>query len=180
MSEITTKTLTNSTVFPGVFGEGESFVEQMLKDLEKMGWSDRDTFAINLALVEGLTNAIRHGSKCDPSKMVHATYTVSPEQITMSVRDEGPGFNVAEVADPTDEANLNTASGRGCLLMRSFMNEVRYNDIGNELFMRKYPSPDPLPEEEEEPSYEEESDSDSVSGSVSDSSMGDSCLAANS
>lgn len=157
MSEIATKTLVNSTVFPGVFGEGESYVEQMLKDLETMGWNDRDTFAINLALVEGLTNAIRHGSKCDPGKMVHSTYTVTPEQITIMIRDEGAGFNVAEVADPTEDANLNTASGRGCLLMRSFMNEVQYNDIGNELFMRKYPSPEPEPDMED--SYDQEEDS---------------------
>src|SRR6266566_3168207 len=49
------------------------------------------------------------------------------------VRDEGPGFNPGDVPDPTDPENLERESGRGLLLMRSFMDDVQYNERGNEV-----------------------------------------------
>jgi anti-sigma regulatory factor (Ser/Thr protein kinase) len=53
------------------------------------------------------------------------------------VRDEGPGFDPGGLPDPTDPANLERPCGRGLLLMKTFMDEVRYNDRGNEVTMRK-------------------------------------------
>ena len=49
------------------------------------------------------------------------------------IRDEGPGFDVSKLPDPTDPANLEKRSGRGLLLMRAFMAEVKHNARGNEL-----------------------------------------------
>ncbi|HEY1379785.1 MAG TPA: ATP-binding protein [Gemmataceae bacterium] len=49
------------------------------------------------------------------------------------MRDEGPGFDPATLPDPLDPANLERASGRGLLLIRTFMTEVRHNDRGNEI-----------------------------------------------
>jgi anti-sigma regulatory factor (Ser/Thr protein kinase) len=53
------------------------------------------------------------------------------------VRDEGPGFDPHGLPDPTDPANLEKASGRGLLLMRTFMDSVSFNDLGNEVTMVK-------------------------------------------
>jgi anti-sigma regulatory factor (Ser/Thr protein kinase) len=53
------------------------------------------------------------------------------------VRDEGPGFDPARIPDPTDPDNLERLTGRGILLMRTFMDEIRYNDAGNEVTMVK-------------------------------------------
>ena len=51
------------------------------------------------------------------------------------IRDEGPGFDPTKLPDPTDPANMEKASGRGLLLIRTFMEEVRHNDQGNEITM---------------------------------------------
>jgi CheY-like chemotaxis protein len=56
---------------------------------------------------------------------------------TFVVRDEGPGFDPASLPDPTDPENLENASGRGLLLMRTFMDSVEYNKRGNEVTMIK-------------------------------------------
>jgi CheY-like chemotaxis protein len=53
------------------------------------------------------------------------------------VRDEGPGFDVASLPDPTDPANLEKPSGRGLLLIRTFMDEVSHNPSGNEITLVK-------------------------------------------
>jgi CheY-like chemotaxis protein/anti-sigma regulatory factor (Ser/Thr protein kinase) len=54
------------------------------------------------------------------------------------VRDEGPGFDPSTLPDPTDPANLTWAGGRGLLLIRTFMDEVTFNDRGNEITLVKY------------------------------------------
>ena len=51
------------------------------------------------------------------------------------VRDEGPGFDPSALPDPLDPANMENASGRGLLLIRTFMTEVRHSERGNEITM---------------------------------------------
>jgi len=58
-------------------------------------------------------------------------------QAVFVVRDEGHGFDFGSLPDPTEPENIELASGRGVLLMRSFMDEVMFNEIGNEVTMVK-------------------------------------------
>jgi anti-sigma regulatory factor (Ser/Thr protein kinase) len=53
------------------------------------------------------------------------------------IRDEGKGFDMAKIPDPTDPENLVLPYGRGVMLINCFMDEVRYNDVGNEVTMIK-------------------------------------------
>ena len=53
------------------------------------------------------------------------------------IRDDGPGFDVEKVRNPTEDDAIALASGRGILLMRSFMDSIDYNDLGNEVSMYK-------------------------------------------
>ena len=62
---------------------------------------------------------------------------LTPHKVTYTIRDEGPGFDVNNLPDPTDPANLEKPSGRGMLLIRMFMDAVRYNDMGNEITLEK-------------------------------------------
>lgn len=66
-------------------------------------------------------------------RRVHVTARESPGESAYVIRDEGPGFDTSKLPDPTDPANLERRSGRGLLLMRAFMSEVRHNDHGNEV-----------------------------------------------
>ena len=67
------------------------------------------------------------------SRRVHMTARETADEAVYVIRDEGPGFDPSKLPDPLDPANLERASGRGLLLIRTFMTEVRHNDRGNEL-----------------------------------------------
>ena len=79
---------------------------------------------IELSVSESMINAIQHGNKADPSKQATLRISSSGDAIEIIVEDEGCGFTLDEVADPTDKANLLKPSGRGILIIRSFMDEV--------------------------------------------------------
>lgn len=92
------------------------------------GYGDDVTFAVDMAIRESVANAVKHGNKFDESKMVHLTLDDKAEGFEITVRDFGTGFSVDDVPDPTDEDNLLKASGRGILFMRSFMDEVEWEN----------------------------------------------------
>lgn len=67
------------------------------------------------------------------ARSVRVTVDMSEDAVTVSIRDEGPGFDRKTVSDPTVSENLELPFGRGLLLMRSLMDEVAYNEMGNEV-----------------------------------------------
>jgi len=64
---------------------------------------------------------------------------LSSAEAVFTIRDEGPGFDPASLPDPTDPENLLKASGRGLLLIRTFMNEATHSPSGNQITMVKRP-----------------------------------------
>jgi serine/threonine-protein kinase RsbW len=98
---------------------------------------ERDIFSIKLALEEALVNAIKHGNQLDRGKKVTVAYRVQPDRFEITITDEGPGFDPADVPDPTAVENLERPCGRGLMLMRHYMNEVQYTSGGNTVFMVK-------------------------------------------
>jgi len=110
----------------------------------QFGFSEKDVFAITLALDEVLTNAIRHGNKRDPAKQVFVNYQVNRQSLRVTVCDEGAGFQARQVPDPTLDENLDKPGGRGVMLLRNCMNEVIYNEQGNCVTLVKWnPGADP-------------------------------------
>jgi anti-sigma regulatory factor (Ser/Thr protein kinase) len=121
---------------------------------------------VKLALHEALTNAILHGNlelsselretdeqeyfRLAAERQVKAPYAdrrvivtarVSTEEMSFVIRDEGNGFDVNILPDPTDPENLTRASGRGILLIRTFMDRVEFNSRGNEItLVRRCPT----------------------------------------
>jgi CheY-like chemotaxis protein/anti-sigma regulatory factor (Ser/Thr protein kinase) len=71
------------------------------------------------------------------NRRVYVTVRVSPMKAEFVIRDEGPGFDPSRLPDPTDPANLEKVSGRGLLLIRTFMDHVHHNEAGNEITMVK-------------------------------------------
>lgn len=118
-----------------------------------------------LGLEEALRNAIHHGNLELSSKLremeddelynqameerrrtppycdrkVYVKLSISSEGATFVIRDEGPGFDPSKLPDPTSPENLESVCGRGVWLMRSLMDEVRYNERGNEVTLIKKP-----------------------------------------
>lgn len=116
---------------------GRQIQERIIGLLEGRSYSDHDLFGVRLALEEALVNAIKHGNGMDPGKQVHVDCSFTDDRVTIVIEDEGTGFDVTEVPDPTMEENLDKPGGRGIMLMRSFMNQVEYNDAGNRLVLEK-------------------------------------------
>jgi serine/threonine-protein kinase RsbW len=92
----------------------------------RYGFDAEALFGIDMAVREAVTNAVLHGNRQDESKTVEVGFTYSGSSLLITVRDEGEGFNPADVPDPTDEQNLLKTSGRGILFMRSFMDAVEW------------------------------------------------------
>ena len=101
--------------------ESAVFAEKVARD---WGYGDDFLSAIDLAVRESVANAVRHGNKFDEEKQVEVVFTDSNEGLEMTVRDHGEGFDVGEIPDPTNPENLLKVCGRGILFMRSFMDEV--------------------------------------------------------
>ena len=122
---------------PSERGAGRRLIEEVLGKLKQHEWFDHDIFGVHLALEEALANAIRHGNGLDASKQVRILCNVSRYCVRIEVEDEGQGFDPADVPDPTDDVRLEVASGRGIMLMRSFMSRVEYNESGNRVVLEK-------------------------------------------
>lgn len=111
--------------------------QAILRELERHGFCDDAIFGLKLAMEEALTNAIKHGNRCDTSKTVTVRYAVNSELAAIIVRDEGNGFIPDDVPDPTSPDRLPVPSGRGIMLLRAYMDKVEYRDHGRELYFMK-------------------------------------------
>lgn len=113
------------------------FIEKTLNLLAELGWEHRDLFAVNMALEEAISNAIRHGNKEDPAKRVHVDCRLSRERFWSKIVDEGAGFEPSAVPDCCALERLEVAGGRGLALIKAYMTSVEYNACGNCLTMEK-------------------------------------------
>ena len=98
-----------------------SLIEEAIKEYKL---SDEMAHWIELTISESMINAIQHGNKADPAKEATLKISSNGDAIEIIVEDQGKGFSLDLVADPTDVANLLKPSGRGILIIRSFMDEV--------------------------------------------------------
>ncbi len=92
---------------------------------------------LSLSLSEAASNAMVHGNKLDPKKYVDIKITVSDDKIKVVIKDEGNGFDPTSVPDPTAPENLLKDSGRGIHIMKTFLENMRYNftDSGTEVIL---------------------------------------------
>ncbi|MCC7424238.1 MAG: response regulator [Planctomycetaceae bacterium] len=137
-----------------------SYVQGVLDEFSLC--DERDRVRIGVAVEEAMVNALVHGNLGVSSELRergddsfsrlcalrgtqepycdrHITLDIQAEtdEMTLTIRDEGEGFDVDALPDPTDIENLARCSGRGILLMRSFLDVVRYNEKGNEVTLVK-------------------------------------------
>ena len=84
---------------------------------------------MEVAVRESVINAIKHGNRLDLQKQVFVEFMtrpeVEPDELVISIRDQGEGFDPGALPDPLAPENLLKSSGRGIFFMRSFMDSVR-------------------------------------------------------
>lgn len=122
---------------------------EVLQSLHANDFSEDTVFAVHLSLEEAFVNAIKHGNHGDPDKTISVECLITPEKFDISIADEGFGFDPQGIPDPRCDGNLYKSSGRGVLLIQSYMDEIEYNGRGNCLHMVKYrssPSESGVPE----------------------------------
>lgn len=138
-------------------------VSTLQEHVAYMGVCDEaDTIRVGVALEEALVNALYHGNLEVGSELRESDYAayyklveersvqrpycerrvkvdvrIGNGEAQFTISDEGPGFNPDDLPDPTDPENLEKVSGRGLLLIRTFMDEVRHNSVGNEVTLVK-------------------------------------------
>jgi serine/threonine-protein kinase RsbW len=114
-------------------------LQYLLARVAKLGLIAPERSNLFIALDEAFVNAVKHGNKNDPAKLLRVTAELSANEACFTVEDEGEGFNLHEIPDPRDPANLFKTSGRGVLLIYNIMDEVEYNAQGNRVRMVKRP-----------------------------------------
>jgi serine/threonine-protein kinase RsbW len=93
---------------------------------------------IELALTEALANAVVHGAKNDPSKIIECDVACDDRHgVLIVVRDPGAGFDPAKIADPCHGENIYSNHGRGIYLINQLMDEVQFHKNGTEIHMLK-------------------------------------------
>ncbi|MCR9199858.1 MAG: ATP-binding protein [Planctomycetaceae bacterium] len=121
-----------------------------------------DNVQLGVALEETLINAVVHGNlevsselkqqddnaygrtieqrrRMEPycDRVIRISVSLTPDEGRFTILDQGPGFDVSSLPDPTDPENLLKPSGRGIMLINAFMDGVQYNDAGNQITLVK-------------------------------------------
>ena len=144
-------------------GEATDFLAQVESDVARVGVCDETgAMQIGVALREALANAVFHGNlevssellehggsafsdlaserrKQAPyaSRRVRIEARIDASQVVFIIEDDGPGFDPGSLPDPLDLSNLEKPSGRGLMLIRTFMDDVTFNERGNQIRMVK-------------------------------------------
>ena len=119
-------------------GKIKHVVEQIRSALLYIGADESDIFDIRLCLEEALINAIKYGNKFNKSKKVLIGFDYNDSKATIFVEDNGRGFSLSAVPDPTTDENILKGSGRGVFLMRHLMDNIESNKQGNRITMVKH------------------------------------------
>ena len=127
--------------FPSQIDAISPFVDQLMSFITKFRNKDGSETDIEMALIEALENAVVHGNCEDPHKRVYVTCRCTAEgEVSITVQDEGQGFDSNAVLDPTTPENRLVKHGRGIYLMKTLMDEVRFERGGAVVSMRKKPN----------------------------------------
>jgi len=113
------------------------FVDKLMPLLTNCGCVPEGVSDVEIALREALANAIIHGNHEDHRKHVHITCRCEPDEVSIAVKDEGKGFDTNNLPDPTTPENIGSVHGRGIHVMKALMDEVRFEEGGVVVHMRK-------------------------------------------
>jgi serine/threonine-protein kinase RsbW len=113
-------------------------VNRILALVQETGCIAGKEFEVSVALQEALTNAVIHGAKEDPTKLVEVAACCDQDRgILIVIRDPGSGFNVDSIPSPVRGKRIFASHGRGIFLINRLMDEVQFKRGGTEIHMRK-------------------------------------------
>ena len=116
--------------------ENLALVERMVDEICSDYSINEDYYGnILISITEAVNNAIQHGNKYDPGKHVSVEFDADKdlEYLCFKISDEGEGFDVTDIPDPTEAANIEKLNGRGIFLMKNLADEVGFSSEGREV-----------------------------------------------
>ncbi|MBN1253134.1 MAG: ATP-binding protein [Bacteroidales bacterium] len=108
----------------------EKLIDKLAKEINI---SDEVIGNISVCVVEAVSNAIQHGNKYDVTKITLLSYKYIDNIIEFTIKDEGKGFDLKHVPDPTLPENLENFKGRGIFLINHLADKVLFEDNGTML-----------------------------------------------
>ena len=122
--------------FPSQLDAIPASVNQLMRFI--LSLRDGDGGEIEMAVWEALENAVIHGNGEDSRKRVDVECRCYMDgEVSITVRDQGRGFDTSKVPDPTTPENQLLTHGRGIYLMKALMDEVSFESGGAVVYMRK-------------------------------------------
>ncbi len=109
---------------PDLLPELDEFILNIAKEA---GLDSEQTNSLSLSFSEAASNSIIHGNKSNPNKKIKIKVEIDSYKLIITIKDEGKGFDIKSVPDPTKPENILKDSGRGIHIMKSYLNELRYN-----------------------------------------------------
>jgi len=130
ISVLRTKTIKKgfSVILPADFKAIDLVSLKVLRFLEAHGFAEA-AFGIILGCREALTNAVRHGSQCNPKKQVTFELVGLDDQLVIKIADQGPGFDWRKALDHS--AGISEESGRGIAILKQYFAKIQFNASGN-------------------------------------------------
>jgi len=110
--------------YPSTLESVDAAEGEILKAAGHAGFGEDDLHQIGMAVRECMVNAVVHGNRYNRNKRVRVKVLSGPQELTVSITDQGEGFELHEVPDPLHDNNLLRHSGRGLFLMSAFMDKV--------------------------------------------------------
>lgn len=108
----------------------EIFLEEIFR---KYNLPHKNYNKVLLCISEAITNAIIHGHKNVSEKKIKVQVVSKDNDVSITVTDEGEGFDIDSIPDPTSEKNIKKESGRGIHIIKSMSDSIEYNEKGNSI-----------------------------------------------
>jgi serine/threonine-protein kinase RsbW len=122
--------------------ESADAAEQLaVKVAAETGFAEEEVHRLGMAVRESVVNAVVHGNRYNARKKVHLTVAANQDRLSVTVVDEGQGFDLSALPDPVAAEHLLEQSGRGIFLMRAFVDELdirRLAPSGTQVKLVKY------------------------------------------
>lgn len=129
------------TFLSSVLESADTAEELVLEVARETGLGEDEQHRIGMAVRETVVNAVVHGNRYNARKKVHLQIGNRTDRLTVTVTDEGQGFDPGSLRDPVAQENLLAQSGRGIFLIRAFVNEFhirRLAPVGTEVKLVMY------------------------------------------
>jgi serine/threonine-protein kinase RsbW len=141
MAENTSETVRVDTFLDSALDSADQAEQLVLEVAREIGLAEDDLHKLGMAVRECIVNAVVHGNRYNRRKKVHLSVAHGARHLTVTVADEGEGFDLSALPDPLADHNLLQQSGRGIFLIRAFVDRFevrRLSPQGTEVKLVKY------------------------------------------